>query len=71
MKPRKEIVTECVNAVAACWNHYCDNKLEASMIQQIEETLDGLLLSEVQTKSWDAYAQHYQEMLDEEDKSNA
>jgi len=58
-KPRNEVVAECANQVAACWNHYSDRPLTSDKQVEIEQALDKLLPNKISTKHWQQYADEY------------
>lgn len=56
MKTRKEIVRECAQAAAACWNHYADESLNQTHRDRLLWVVDQTMPQSVTTEEWQAYA---------------
>jgi hypothetical protein len=57
---RRRIVTECANAVAACFNHYSDTPLDPETVAEIKTLLDNNLPQRVTTEHWQQYADQHE-----------
>lgn len=64
-RTREEIVTECRNAVASCWNYYNDNdrRLDDTTMAEIKAVLSQNLPSTVKTGDWQKYADEYDKRI--------
>ncbi len=58
-KTRKEIIDECVTAVAACFNYYSDAPLGDGTRFKIRRVLDATLPNQIVTTKWQEYADDY------------
>lgn len=51
-RTRDETITECADAVASCWQHYCDGPLPDDVIEDVRKSLTGLLPKSFSTDEW-------------------
>ena len=56
MKTREEIVRECAQVAAACWNHYADKSLNWVHQDRLVWIIDETMPQSVSTEDWQAYA---------------
>ena len=66
MKTRKEIVQECAQAAAACWNHYADEPLDQTHRGWLLYAVDANMPQSVSTKDWQAYADEQDRLRESE-----
>jgi hypothetical protein len=67
-RTRAEVVDECADAVAACWNHYGSHEkpLTGDQISRIRRVLDDNLPVRLNTKNWETSAKAQKERYDSE-----
>lgn len=58
-KTRREVIVECAQAVQACWQHYCDQRIGPTGLDLIRQSLEGVLPSDITTDAWSSYAEFY------------
>jgi hypothetical protein len=56
MKTQQEIILECAQAAAACWNHYSDEPLNRAQRDRLEWAVRTVMPQSVSTKDWQAAA---------------
>ena len=52
---RDEVVRQCANAVAGCWNHYSDKRLNPLQLRRLEAILADNLPEEISTLGWQEF----------------
>lgn len=55
-RTRQQVIAECANMVAACWNHYVDEPISAGTVENIQSKLMDLIPGELSTARWSEYA---------------